>query len=285
MVRPGHMDRAALDGVELEYEIRGVGEPVVLIHPGHFADWFVPLLEEPALADHFRLLSYHRAGCAGSSRITGPLSLSQQAAQCRSLMLHLGIHRAHVVGHSSSGNIALQFALDAADMVHSMALLEPALMSVPSVQASRAFLETAVQLFRAGDKARAMDTFLRGVCGPGYRAVLDLTLPGAFDQHVADADTFFTQELPALQQWSFKKEDALRIVQPVLAVVGSKSLELDPIWGERQELLMSWLPNAESFVLPDATHMLQLQNPRGMAEGLAAFFGRYPIILHAKQDA
>ena len=55
------MDRAALEGVELEYEIRGAGEPVVLIHPGHFADWFTPLLDEPALTDHYRVLRYHRA--------------------------------------------------------------------------------------------------------------------------------------------------------------------------------------------------------------------------------
>ena len=41
---------------------------------------------------------------------------------------------------------------------------------------------------------------LQGACGPGYRAVLDQALPGAFAQHVADADTFFGQEQPALQQ-------------------------------------------------------------------------------------
>jgi len=70
---------------------------------------------------------------------------------------------------------------------------------------------TAVQLYRAGDKAGAVDTFLQGTCGPGYRAVLDRALPGAFDQHVADADTFFGQELPALQQWSFTPDDARRI--------------------------------------------------------------------------
>jgi pimeloyl-ACP methyl ester carboxylesterase len=74
------MDRAALEGIELEYEIRGAGEPVVLIHPGHFADWFAPLLAEPALTDRYRLLSYHRVGCAGTSHVAGPVSLAQQAA-------------------------------------------------------------------------------------------------------------------------------------------------------------------------------------------------------------
>jgi pimeloyl-ACP methyl ester carboxylesterase len=271
------MDRVRLDGAELEYQVHGSGEPVVLIHPGIYADWFTPLLGQPILTTRYRLVHYHRAGCAGSSRVVGPVSLAQHAAHCGSLMRLLGIERAHVVGHSSSGNVALQLALDAPDAVHSLAILEPALYSVPSVQTSRAFVGVAVELYRAGDKAGAIDTFLRGVCGPGYRAVLDRMLPGAFEQHVADADTFFEQEMPALQQWSFAREDAKRIIQPALAVVSARSLELDPIWRERHQLLLDWLPNVESFVLPDATHLLQIENPRGMAEGLAAFFVRHPL--------
>jgi pimeloyl-ACP methyl ester carboxylesterase len=270
------MDRAALEGIELEFELRGSGEPVVLIHPGHFADWFMPLLAEPILADRYRLLTYHRVGCAGSSPAEGPVSLAQQGAHCRLLLRHLGIERAHIVGHSSSANIALQLALDAPDVVHSLAVLEPALYSVPSARTSRA-AELAFQLYHAGDKAGAIDSFLQALCGPGYRNVLERALPGAFDQHVADADTFFGVEIPAMRQWSFTQDDARRVRQPVLAVIGAKSQELSPIWSERQELLLSWLPNVEPFVLPEATHLLQVQNPRGMAGGLAAFFSRHPL--------
>jgi 3-oxoadipate enol-lactonase len=81
----------------------------------------------------------------------------------------------------------------------------------------------------------------------------------------------------SLQQWSFRQEDASRIIQPVLAVVSAGSLELDPIWGERHQLLLDWLPNVESFVLPEATHLMQIENARGMAEGLAAFFARHRL--------
>jgi pimeloyl-ACP methyl ester carboxylesterase len=275
------MNRAELGDIELEYELYGHGEPVVLIHPGIFADWLTPLLREPALADRYRLVHYHRVGCAGSSRVTGSVSFAQQAEHCQSLMQHLGIARAHIVGHSSSGNVALQLALDAPDVVHSLAILEPALMTVPSAATSRVFVGKAVELYRAGKKADAVDTFLRGVCGPGYRAVLDAVLPDAFQQHVADAATFFEQEAPALQQWVFRPEEAQRIVQPVLAVVGGRSLEFDPIWGERHQLLLDWLPNVEPFVLSDASHLLQIDNARQMAEGLAAFFGRYPLTVSA----
>jgi pimeloyl-ACP methyl ester carboxylesterase len=271
------MNRAAIDDIELEYEVRGAGEPVVLMHAGVFADWFRPLLQQPALTNSHLLVRYHRIGYAGSSRVAGPVSIAQQATHLRSLMRHLGIERAHVVGHSSSGNMALQFALDAPGMVQSLAVLEPALMTVPSAQTSRGFVGTAMQLYQAGDKIGAVDTFLQGTCGPGYRPLLDQMLSGAFDRAVADADTFFGQELPALQQWSFNRDDASRITQPVLAVIGEKSGELSPIWGERQQLLLTWLPKAEPFVLSGVAHLLHAQNPRGMAEGLAAFFARHRL--------
>jgi pimeloyl-ACP methyl ester carboxylesterase len=275
------MKRAALDDVELEYALHGDGEPVMLIHPGIFTDWFTPLLQEPALISRYRLLHYHRVGCAGSSCVAGPVSLARQAAYGRSLMQYLGIARAHIVGHSSSASIAFQLALDAPDVVQSLAVLEAPLMSVPSAATSRAFIGTAVQLYRAGDKPGAIDTFLSGACGPDYRAVLDRVLPGAFAQYVADADTFFEQEFPALQRWSFAQEDARRVTQPVLAVVGALSLERNPIWGERQRLLLDWLPNVEPFVLPRAAHLLEVENPRGLADGLAAFFGRHPLTVPA----
>ena len=60
------MRRANLADVEVEYEERGAGEPVILVHAGVFADWFAPLMEEPALNSRYRLVRYHRVGYAGS---------------------------------------------------------------------------------------------------------------------------------------------------------------------------------------------------------------------------
>jgi pimeloyl-ACP methyl ester carboxylesterase len=275
------MNRANVNGVELEYESRGSGEPVVLIHAGIFADWFKPLVDEPALVSRYRVVSYHRVGYAGSSRPVGPVSIAQQAAHLRGLMRHLGIERAHVVGHSSGGNIALQLALDAPQMVHSLVLMEPALpvttLGPERMLSTRAAMEPVFEAYRAGDKARAIDGFMRFVSGPGYRVLLEHVLPGAFEQAVVDADTFFGQELPSLQQWSLRREDAGRITQPTLSIVGAKSQQLSPIWSERHEMVLAWLPNAEGFVLADATHLLHVQHPRAVAEALAVFFVRHPV--------
>jgi pimeloyl-ACP methyl ester carboxylesterase len=68
-----------------------------------------------------------------------------------------------------------------------------------------------------------------------------------------------------------------RIKQPVLLVMGGKSHEVSPVWQQRQSLLTAWLGNAEPFVLDGATHMLHLQNTRGMAERLARFVADHPL--------
>jgi pimeloyl-ACP methyl ester carboxylesterase len=137
----------------------------------------------------------------------------------------------------------------------------------------REFVEPAVARYGAGDTEGAVDTFLRGVFGRDYRAALERGLPGAFDQAVSDADSFFTQELPALwQRWSFTEEDAGQITQPVLVVVGENSA---PTFPERAALLRHWLPDAESFVLRGATHLLHVEEPQALAEALAAFFERH----------
>lgn len=264
--------RASLGGVELEYRTVGAGEPVVLVHAGVFADWFEPLIEEPSLRKYC-LVTYHRVGYAGSTNVAGPVSIAQQAAHIRQLMDKLQIDSAHLVGHSSGANIILQLALDAPQKVRSLALLESAL-PVPAGSPGRAGIAQAIELYRAGDKVAAVDTFMRAVAGPGYRAVADRVLPGAFDQAVRDADTFFGQELPAIRQWTFGPAEGARIKQPALLVMGGRSHEVSPVWQQRQDLLMAWMSNAEPYVLDGATHMLHLENGRALAERLGAFFTR-----------
>jgi pimeloyl-ACP methyl ester carboxylesterase len=264
------MRRARIGALEIAYEERGAGDPVVLIHAGVCADWFANLLDEPALAGPYRLIRYHRAGYGDSDRIEGPVTVAQLADHCRALLRYLGIDRAHLVGHSSSAVIALQLAMEHPDVVNTLALLETALLAVPSGP----FAGQAMRAYADGDAAAAVDIWMRGVCGPGYRDVFDAVLPGAIDRAAADADTFFGQELPAVRAWSFGPAEARGITQPVLLVVGERSKEVSPAFDERHALLQGWLPSAESFELPAANHLMHVQNPSVLAERLATFFSR-----------
>ncbi len=271
------MERTTIDGTALEYEVSGIGEPVVLIHGALIADAFRPLLAEPALRDQYRVIHYHRRGYGGA-HTAAAVDLARQAADCRALLHHLGVRRVHVVGHSLGGTIALRLALDAPDLVHALALLEPALVLGASAQTYREAIARNQQRYRAGDITGTVDEFLQPRFGPGYRAAfLDRVLPDGFTQVIADAGNAFERDMPAVAEWEFTEADAGRIIQPVIAVLGSESEALWSRFGETHRLLLRWLPQAEEFVLPGATHALQLQNPHGMAAALADFFARHPI--------
>jgi len=187
--------RLSVDGAVLEYEVVGAGQPVVLIHSAFIAEAYAALCAEPALTAHYRLVRYHRRGYAGSSRVAAPFSIAHQAADCRALLRHVGIERAHVVGHSSGGVMALRLALDAPEAVHSLILLEPALLDVPSGSMLGEVLGPVLQRYGAGDKEGAADSFLRWAIGPDYRTWLDRMIPGAYEQVLADVDTVFGVEL------------------------------------------------------------------------------------------
>lgn len=270
------MERVKVEGGFLEAESLGTGEPVLLIHGSILADAWAPLLAEPSLAGQYRLINYHRRGFAGSVHHTGPFTIADQAADANVVLNHFGVEKAHVVGHSYGGSTALQLAHDAPGKVHSLGLLEPAL--VPMIPSGPAFFEGIAPLgaaFEAGDRVTAADGFMQAVVGFGYRAILDRTLPiGWLDLAVTDLHTFFPVELPAIAAWDFSREAAKRVTQPKLSVLGADST---PMFGEGHALILELWPDTETYILPGATHGLQMMNPGDMATALAAFFARHPM--------
>jgi len=269
---------ANIAGITLEYDVAGAaaGNPIVFIHGAFIADTFLPLAAEPSLTEHFRLITYHRRGYAGSSHIPGPVSVAQQATDCRALLRHLGVARTHVVGHSYGGCIALQLALDAPELVGTLTLLEPGLMAGASAESYRTALAHGVERYRAVGAAIAVDGFMQARW-PGYQDALEGVLPGAVAQAVADASTWFEGEVPGVFDWRFGEAEARHITQPVLSVLGGESDALWDRFGEIHRLLLAWLPDAEGVVLPGTTHFLQVQEPRGTAAALATFFDRHSL--------
>jgi benzoate-CoA ligase len=267
---PG-MQQAVVNGTELEFEVRGTGDPVLFIHGSHIADSFLPLVAEPALGDRFTLIRYHRRGYLGSAAATGPTSVADQAADASALLAHLHVAAAHVVGHSYGGSIALQMALDDPDRVHSLVLLEAALLSAPGGAAVIDLVAVAGQHFRDGDWELAEDLFLGS---PEERADVARNVPGGLEQALRDMDTYFEIEAPAHERWHFTGTEGRRITRPVLWVQGGDSSAL---YEQCRDLVREWMPQAEAVVLPGASHLLHMQQPAGAADLLVAFFARHPI--------
>jgi len=273
-MRAQTMEHARVNGVELEYDVTGQGEPVLLISPV-VADGFLPLLSEPSLAHRYRLITYHKRGWGGSTHTHPPVTVADHAADAAALLAHLGVRRAHIVGHSSGAAVAVQLALLQPEIVHTLALLELSLLSVPAAAGLLQKAGPAFEAYAAGHHETALAVFMSAVSGLEWdacRKVLDSHIPGAVTASIQDADTFFGIELPALSAWTFGAAEARGISQPVLSVLGT---ETEPLWVEIATLLRSWLPRVEDCTIEGAGHLLQIQRPDAVAQGLADFFERH----------
>jgi pimeloyl-ACP methyl ester carboxylesterase len=262
------MGHAKVNGIELAYEIVGSGEPMLLIHGAHIADALQPLVTEPAL-EGFQHIRYHRQGLGGSTRPVeaGPTSVPVQAEDAGGLLDHLGVDRAHVVGHSFGGMIALELAVQHPTRVASLVLLEPAFLATPAGEAFVRAVAPLVDRYDAGDAEGAVHGFLALVGDRSWREAIEQTVPGGIGQAVKDAATFFETELTG-PSWTFGPAQAAVISCPVLSVLGSRS---SPLFVEGRRLLHGWFPACRDADIDGATHLLQMQAPGPVAAAIAAF--------------
>ena len=269
------MKSTKVNGVELEFEVSGSGEPVLFIS-SVLADGFAPLLTEPALADHYQLISYHRRGWVGSSPTPTPVTVADHAADAAALLRYLGVPRAHVAGHSTGAVVAAQLALDEPAAVQTLVLLEPFVLSVPGGEAVLQQAGPAFAAYGNGDHEAAWAIFLSAASGLDWdacRAVLEDRIPGVLAQAVKDADTLFGIELPAMATWAFGPERAAAIGCPVLSVLGTDTL---PLFVEVAAFLRSSLPNVEQRTIDGVGHLLHIQRPEPVARRISEFLGNDP---------
>ena len=263
------MERARVNGVELAYEVVGSGEPMLFIHGAHIADALQPLVAEPAL-ERFRRVRYHRRGLGGSTRPVeaGPTSVAEQAEDAAGLLDHVGLDRAHVVGHSFGGAIALELATQHPTKVASLVLLEPMPLTAPAGAALARALAPLVERYDAGDAEGAVHGFLALIGDRSWHATIEQTMPGGIAQAVKDAATFFETEVPGVATWTFGSEQAAAIACPVLSVLGSRS---GPLFAEGRHSLHTWFPDCHDADIAGATHLLQMQAPGSVAAAIATF--------------
>jgi 3-oxoadipate enol-lactonase len=269
------MERVKVEGGELEYEVRGSGEPLVLIHGSICGETWGSMMAEPALSG-FRQIAYHRRGFLGSAKHTGPFSIKQQAQDALAVIKQVAGGTAHVAGHSYGGATALQLAIDEPGAVHTLTLMEPLPPEpVPLFDAFFGRFGPVNEMYAAGDKAGATGAFLDIALDSGWRPKVAPHLPaGWFDRAVADIDGFFQVELPAVPEWLEGGVAAGSVRQPTLSVVGGDS---ERYFGEVHELLLRVVPGAIGAVIPGVTHGLQFMDPNAVAQAIARFCAKHPM--------
>ncbi len=261
---------------KIEYEVLGNGGLELLLIPGAvISEGFKPLVSKLALVSPnlFRIVNIHRRGYGGSSKAAFPFSIEDQAKDCLALMDKLGFKSAHLVGHSLSGLIALQVASDVPERIASLTLIEPSLIaSTPSAPQAAQALSKVGALYQSGDKAGAVDYFMRGTAGQEYRKLLDEALPvGWFEQAVKDLDTFFQIEFPSIRSWRFEAKDS--VTKPILSIYGTEKRWDNTVdsGAEFDQLLHSWFPQTKSLPIRGAYHWPHVTHTMELAKELANY--------------
>jgi pimeloyl-ACP methyl ester carboxylesterase len=122
MSTPSKSGYAPVNGVEVYYEIRGAGEPLVVLHGGlGMIEMFAPDVE--ALAEGRQVIAVDLQGHGRTLPFDRPMSFANMATDVAELITHLGFGKADVIGYSMGGITALRMAIDHPEVVDRLVLV------------------------------------------------------------------------------------------------------------------------------------------------------------------
>jgi pimeloyl-ACP methyl ester carboxylesterase len=257
------MPSVPVDGVELAYEERGGGDPVLLIH-GTGGNVWDPLPEMLASAGH-RVIAYDRRGF-GASTYQAIKDLPRHTADAAALLQGLNAVPAIVVGHSMGGVISLDLAARHANLVRALVLIEPPLhfKKHPSATMIRSLLAAQVVRRVRGEQVAA-ERFFRFATrttdgGNGY----DLTPPDERAKLMANAPAVM-RELDSGTGEHVTGADIAGIGCPVVCLVGSITL---PDYGRAAQRIAKARPATRIVTVQGAGHVLPISHPQAVVEAV-----------------
>ncbi|EJZ23337.1 alpha/beta fold hydrolase, partial [Rhizobium sp. Pop5] len=119
IVRTGRMP---VNGIDYYYEIRGEGEPLLLLHGGlGQIEMFTPVM--PIFTDHRQVIAVDLQGHGRTSLGKRPIELPAIGADLAVLVKQLGYEKVDVFGYSFGGGVALNMAANAPDLVRRLVIL------------------------------------------------------------------------------------------------------------------------------------------------------------------
>lgn len=236
-----------INGAHIYYELYGTDRPgqapILLIHgstiTGH-TDWHAIA---PMLASQYRVIVPDCRGHGQSSNPQRSYSFKELAADTAALIRALGYERAHLIGHSNGGNVALVTLLEHPDVV------QTCIPQAANAYVTQSLVDREWTLFDPERVAREAPEWMNQMIalhgpthGPDYwRDLLRLTL------HATVAGP------------NYKPADLAQVQRPVFVIQGANDKANAP---DRQaEFIAQHVPDAELWVPPAVAHNVHLEIP------------------------
>jgi len=234
----------------------GAGPLVVFLHGvgGNRSNWRDQI---PVFAEHFHALAWDARGYGDSDDYDGSLDMADLSADLVQVIDHFRAPRAHVVGLSMGGMIAMDFYQRHPDKVASLVLCDtgPGLRRTMSEADVEEFLRLRKAPLLAGRQpAEFAPIVARSLVSPAGRA-------GALEQLIASLSRLHPQSyLKALE--CVTRYDGIGDLRtyrvPALVVVGADDTLTPPSVSER---MAAEIPGAELCVIDDAGHLSNIEQP------------------------
>jgi len=259
------MPHMRIGDLDLYYQQVGSGPDVVLIS-GLSADH--GMWETPRLENDFRVTVFDNRGCGQSSIPEGPYRLEMLAHDTLNLCRKLGIHKAHLVGHSMGGHIAQILAATAPDFVDRLVIAcsEPTFSVISQ-------LATTQQIDLYG-------------CGVPIEVRARNYLPVLFDKPFLENKervenyirSVVNHPYPMTEQGYIAQTEALRVfdtrallkqIRCPARIIGGEHDLLTPMTGS--EYLYREIQGAELRVIPDSGHGVFIERPEDFYELILEF--------------
>jgi 3-oxoadipate enol-lactonase len=262
------MERSRINGVELAYELRGSGTPLVMIHGAQGDQTMFAGLAAGCAAD-FRVLTFDQRGSGLSEKPDTDYSIAMLADDTAALMDHLGLSPAHVIGVSMGGMIAQELALRHPAKLRSLVLgcTTPGGPREVRVEGNALAVAYSTAPMSAEDRGRALAeaAFSKGhlVRHPEIVAAMiearrnrpiDPVALGHRMKALHEHDTY--DRLP-------------RIGCPTLVITGKDDALIS--W-ENSRILAERIPGANLEILEPAGHCFWLERPQESRDAIVRFF-------------
>lgn len=255
--------RLRLGDVDLHSETVGTGEALVFIHGlGSCGEDWGPQVDH--FRSRYRVVTFDLRGHGLSSKPRSSYTIPVFARDTAALLRALQLDRAHVVGISLGGMVAFQLAIDAPELVRSLAIVNsgPAVPSQTFKQRMPLYIRL-VYLRLLGLRRMAMMISKRLFPKPDQA-----NLQRAFVERIAGNDKHcYRASLKGIfAGWSVA--DRLPDIRcPVLVLTADQDyapVALKQAYADR-------LPDARLVVVPDSRHALPMENPREFNAALDTF--------------
>lgn len=253
-----NMEKANVNGIELAYNRRGKGAPLVLLHgyPLDHRIWdeVVPLLE-----NKFDLIIPDLRGFGNSTTVDTPYTMDDFASDIAGLLDYLGIQKAAVAGHSMGGYVALAFARLFPDRVAGLGLVASQTLADPPDRKEGRY-KSAAEVAEKGISGVVDAMTLKFTNDPNLQAFAREVMERQYPQAYIGALKAMAERLdstPLLASMRY----------PVVLVHGDADA-LIPI--ERAREVKDAVPHALLAELPGVGHLPMLEAKEETAKALSA---------------